>query len=146
MPTQYHCSSCGLQFSVGSFHGEDSDGWFTALYCRHCGASYDLQEPVEQFFEDFSLQRTQRKTREYLLHGPSSTQRVVVMAESPPPMVRCEGCGAEGPLGPPGPITDEPPEGLSGLWRPFGTKAPKAQGKCPRCKQQTVQVGDFWIT
>ena len=91
--------------------------------------------------------QTERKTCEYQLHGPTKIQRIVAVANSPAPSLTCEVCKAEGPFGPNGPITDDPPEGLDSMWL-FLVEEPnsKARGECPKCKQQTMKATGLWRT
>jgi hypothetical protein len=147
MPTNYSCPSCGLKFSIGSYHGPGAGVWFNALYCRHCGTPYTLRQTTAQFCDGFGTRQTERKTWEYEVRGPSTIQRVVAAEHLPAPVLACEVCKAEGPFGPKGPITDEDPEGLvSDLPFPFDTTEPNATGKCPKCKKQTLKVSGQWIT
>jgi hypothetical protein len=133
--TNYNCSSYGLEISIGSCDGYEN-GWFNALYCRHCGARYTLQQSTNQVIEGFGPKEAQRKTREYDPRGPSGTQHIVVAEESPVPTLTCEICKAEGPFGSKGLITDDPPEGLP---NEHLLGDPEATGMCPRCKQKTMK-------
>lgn len=147
MPTDYFCSSCGLTITVGCYHGSGADGWFNALYCRHCGTRYTLRQSTTQFFDGFGAKQKERKTWEYEVQGPATTQRIVAAEGVPPPKLTCEMCKAEGPFGPNGPITDEPPEGLASESRfPSVDTDSNATGTCPRCKKQTMKFSDDWIT
>ena len=145
MPTEYSCSSCGLRISVGSYHGSNAGVWFNALYCRHCGTPYTLRQSSAQFFEGFGAKNMERKTRKFELLGPSTNQGVVVDEDAPRPSLTCEMCKAEGPFGPKGPITDDPPEGLASE-RPFGGTGSNATGTCPKCKKPTMKASGSWIT
>jgi len=141
MATDYTCSFCGLKISVGSYHGFGADGWFNALYCRHCGTRYTLNQTTAQFLRVFDAEKTERNNLEFEVSGPQTTHRVVAAAHLPVPRLTCEVCKAEGPFGPDGPITDEPPKGLG-----FDQECPPGHGrilphgKCPKCKQQTMKV------
>jgi hypothetical protein len=147
MPTNYTCSACGLTISTGSYHGFGADGWFNALYCRHCGTCYTLRESTEQFFEGFITKKPERKTWEYEIRGPSTIQRITAAAHLPVPRLKCETCSAEGPFGPKGPITDESPDGLpSDCDIHFDDTDSDATGTCPKCKTQTMKVSGSWIT
>jgi hypothetical protein len=147
MPTKYTCSACGLTIATGSYHGFGVDKWFNALYCRHCGTPYTLRQSTAQFLDGFNREKTERKTWEYEIRGPSTIQRVTAAEHSPVPNLKCETCSAEGPLGPKGPITDEAPEGLaSDTECVFGYNTSDATGICPKCKQQTMKVSGAWIT
>jgi hypothetical protein len=113
MPTDYRCSACDWKASVGGYHGFDGN-WFNALYCRHCGApqvlesrfSLDPAEPTSASFDRAEILSSTGQRRS----------------------VRCGYCGATGPLGSDGPITDDEPT------------------KCPKCKTGSVVVGDVWKT
>ena len=144
MPTRFACSSCGLCFSTGSYHGFGSDGWFNALYCRHCGTAYTLRQSTEQFLDGFSSRS--RPERHYEVKGPTTVQNVTLLeaSDSPVPTLKCEACGAEGPFGATGPITDQPPEGINRThWMELN---PDETGVCPRCKQKAMKVTGEWIT
>ncbi len=46
MPHRYGCNSCGLQFSLGSFHLRGPFGrvwWETLLICTECGTIYEIE-------------------------------------------------------------------------------------------------------
>jgi hypothetical protein len=147
MPINYTCSSCGLRISTGSYHGFGNDGWFNALYCRHCGTAYTLEQSVEQFFDGFGINNTKRKTLQFKLEGPSAIQTAVVAEGSPSPTVRCEVCKVEGSFGANGPITDRPPEGISAdrLYRNHSVASTEA-GTCPKCKSKTMKISGTWVT
>ena len=70
------------------------------------------------------------QVREYELLGPTTSQTVRMTEGSDEPvLLRCEHCGAEGPFGRTGPLTDEAPGRT-----------------CPGCKQETLAYIDTWIT
>jgi hypothetical protein len=146
MPTDYRCSSCGLSISTGSYHGSGGEGWFNALYCRHCGSRYRLRESVDQFCDAFGAGEKCRKHWKYEISGPMTSLEVAVVEGQAPPRLRCATCGVEGPFGASGPITDKPPEGL-----PEDDLHPRscdrnAVGTCPRCKARSMKVAGHWIT
>lgn len=148
MPITYSCSSCRTSFSLGSYHGFGSQGWFNGVYCRHCGTAYTLEQSHAQFFDSFSREPSvEPQTLEYKFIGRLQTQSFVLAKDSPPPIVTCEVCKTIGPFGPGGPITDEVPEGLTLDWDfPSEVSASKRIGKCPKCKKQTMRATGEWIT
>ena len=154
MPDLFACSSCGLRFSIGSYH--DDEGGCYGLYCRHCGTTYTLRRKIRLELVNFEENQPQPGPQECEIQGPSKIQKVVVpgdwmrfrVAQTPfsnatPPTIKCENCGAEGPFGSSGPITDDTPEGLE-----IGMCESKEElkGVCPRCKALSLQFVCNWMT
>lgn len=126
MPIEYSCSSCSNNFSIGSYHGVE-DKWFDRLYCRNCGAAVWMSESAEQFISTFGAE-TEGITCTYELAGPVTPKLIVLGPGMDVPVVECS-CGAKGPFGSHGPITDEDPG-----------------QQCPRCKKPTLEAVCEWIT
>jgi len=144
MPMRYGCSSCGIRFSTGSYHGS-SGVWCTALYCRECGASIILQQSSQTFLGAFSCGRgDQARSYRYEFIGSVKPHEIVIdPGNNVPPEVECA-CGAKGPFGPDGPITDQPPEDFQHDSL-FGIRRSTTVGICPRCKRQTLRQRGEWI-
>jgi hypothetical protein len=104
MPADYKCTSCDWETAVGNYHG--ASDWFHDLYCRHCGAKYTFA-PEQMTLND---------------------QPITIDPNGEAPIISCVQCGAEGPLGARGPITDQEPT------------------TCPKCKTGTVKLTAFWIS
>ena len=143
MPVTLKCDACGVSFSIGSYHGKLNQ-WFNGLYCRQCGVAYTLSQSAEQFLDHFN-NTPKLKQHEYLLHSRHGIQHVLVGVDHRTTLVKCWSCGAEGPFGSNGPITDTVPEGLKNDFWPFVPDY-QARGTCPRCKQPCLKVQSEWIT
>jgi hypothetical protein len=151
MPARYECSSCGLSFSIGSYHGAGGT-WNNALYCRECGVTVRLQQSAEQFLAGQKAE----EARVFEFVGPVAPRTVVIEPGGEPPQVTCA-CGATGPFGREGPITDQIPAGLengnsvlikhSADGKPL-PRGPWVQptGTCPRCKKPTLVLAGQWMT
>lgn len=98
-----------------------------ALYCRNCGASVRLEQSAEEFLASFGGEATAQDCT-YELLGPVQPRRMVLAPGMLVPEVECA-CGAKGPFGSGGPITDEEPGEI-----------------CPACKQPTLEAESEWIT
>ena len=114
-----------MTYSIGSYHGVH--GWQNALYCRNCGRSVFLAQSAEQFLKGFGKE-SEPQGSAYELFGAVQPKHIVCEACSAVPEVECA-CGAKGPLGNAGPLTDDD------------------HGEtCPACKQPTLEAGSEWIT
>ena len=127
MQTLYGCPSCGARFSVGCYH-DFSGHWYNALYCRECGNLFHLKQTIEQFLAAFAGAGDRPEVYSYELIGPGEPKEVVLKRGAPPPQVKCD-CGAQGPFGSLGPITDSPPGSI-----------------CPYCRQPTLEYTGELIT
>ena len=139
MAYMFDCSSCRVNFIIGSYHG--NDGWCNGLYCRHCGAGVLMVKPFKQFLSSFWFGWW--KSTCYKLKGRVRPTKVRIRENARKmPQVRCA-CGAKGPLGPDGPLIDRVPEGY--VCKPIsGRFDTEAMGICPGCKQQTLHCrGEF---
>jgi hypothetical protein len=145
MPQKFTCSACNLTISIGPYHGFD-ESWITPLYCRHCGAQYQLWESPTQFFTFDKPAEHNDNTRSYRLRGPSGDQEIHVTEHAPTPILTCDICKTQGPFGSAGPITDNLPEGLDGTGLSFDLDDKKKSGKCPACKSDTMELTDEWTT
>jgi len=139
MPTIYTCTSCKIRFDVGSYHGFKGE-WYNAVYCRKCGASVRIKQSAGQFLSAFGGDKNGPHERRYELSGPVTPKVIVINSDTKEiPMVECA-CGAKGPFGNHGPITDNLPKGFGES--AFGFR--NDVGKCPRCKKKTLRkTGEF---
>lgn len=143
MPKDYACSECELTISIGAYHG-DGGVYITAIYCRHCGAQYYLQQSTSQFFG--GNETAEAEISHYTLRGPSCIQDIVLGEHEPTPSLTCDNCRVEGPFGAAGPITDRPPEGFADDYDPFSGSDSMPVGICPKCKKTTMKFEDEWMT
>jgi hypothetical protein len=132
MVNKYECSSCGWTISVGSYHGHGSpQKWYSCLYCRECGTNYRLEQSASQYLSAFgSSGKGAPMGHHYVLSGGGKITEFTVVAKQDPPEVECI-CGAKGPFGSGGPITD------ARLW---------GRSYCPHCKQPDLKSAGWWIT
>lgn len=98
-----------------------------ALYCRNCGAAVRLEQSAEQLFWDFGGAPATDDCI-YGLVGPIQPKRIVSKPGMPVPKLECA-CGAKGPFGNAGQITDEKPGEI-----------------CLACKDATLEAEGHWIT
>ena len=113
MPTTYECDSCGWKRSVGNYHGWPGE-WYFDLYCRSCGAPHTLKQHVS----DASGKISTHLDGVELHHADRGIKLIV----------ECGGCGAKGPYGTEGPITDSTPK------------------ICPKCGSDRIKNTSEWIT
>ncbi|WP_136805579.1 hypothetical protein [Desulfosediminicola flagellatus] len=143
MPKDYACSECELTISIGSYHGYDGE-YITAMYCRHCGAQYYLQQSTSQFYA--GNEQTEEEIALYTVRGPACIQDIVVSEHEPTPSLICDNCRVEGQFGSAGPITDRPPEGFGDDYDPFSGSDSMPVGICPGCRSRTMKFQDEWTT
>ena len=98
-----------------------------ALYCRNCGASVRLEQSAEQFLSAFGGTSATDGCI-YEVVGPIQPKRIAWKPGMPVAELECA-CGAKGPFGNGGPITDEDPGEI-----------------CPACKKPTLEAESEWIT
>lgn len=118
---RYGCSSCGGSFSAGSYHGFAGE-WYRAVYCRECGRTVTLKVSAGQYLSAFPGGKPPDVYR-YELTGAVTPEVIEIAAgATEPPQVECI-CGAKGPFGKEGPLTDDDPGST-----------------CPHCKTETLKL------
>lgn len=115
MPSDYKCTSCSWGTSTGSSHGFSGE-WHNYLYCRECGASHNLT--TYSFFGVNTSGRPDKLNGKDLPPCEPGQQQ----------LISCNKCGATGPFGNAGPITDNKPK------------------SCPVCKSTPIVETGQWMT
>jgi hypothetical protein len=157
-PSEHQCNNCGLCLWLGSYHGGDDEcTWIHGVYCRHCGAPHYIENPISTVFS--TTPRKEGTPVVFSLRGPRCVQEFICDDISQTEL-SCQECGATGPYGTAGPLTDEWPgsrlatpqlsaDETSAQVNPELAESSQddplsAPVECPRCKSKAMHfIGNF---